>query len=134
MLDKDVLKQRIEAARNLRGITQPALQKLFLADGLNEYDAGKIERGEKDMQRVHHDAFCRHLRVPARWFSEKDTDALTGYVEMPEHMSSGEVSAAAALLAPELLGAVQALLKEQEQDAPSKDKPGRPPEDPGGGS
>jgi hypothetical protein len=78
MLSKDVLKQRIEAARILRGVSQATLQQKFEADGLDKYAAGRVERGELDMQRVHRDAFCRHLGVPERWFSEPDVDVIVG--------------------------------------------------------
>jgi hypothetical protein len=78
MLSKDELKRRIEAARTLRGTTQAELQRLFEADGLDKYSAGRVERGELVMQRVHRDAFCRHLGVPERWFSEPDVDVLVG--------------------------------------------------------
>lgn len=134
MLSQQVLKQRIEAARTLRGITQTALDGLFDADGLGK-SAGRIERGALEMQRAHRDAFCRHLKVPARWFNSPDVDEIVGYVELlPDYLSRDELSAAAALLAPELLGGVQALLREQALDAPGTGKPGHPPGDPGGGS
>ena len=77
MLGKTVLKQRVEAARTLRGISQTDLDLRFAQDGLGKA-AGRIERGELVMQRAHRDAFCRHLGVPERWFSEPDVDIVVG--------------------------------------------------------
>lgn len=91
MLGKDVLKRRVEAARILRGLSQPDLDKRFAKDGLGKTAAGRVERGELDMQRAHRDAFCRHLGVPERWFSEPDVDVVVGL--RPAELSVDEVRA-----------------------------------------
>lgn len=83
MLEGKELKRRIEAARILRGMSQAKLEELFAADGLGKYDAGRIERGEMTMQRVHRDAFVRHLGVPDYWFSEPDVDRIVQPAEAP---------------------------------------------------
>jgi transcriptional regulator with XRE-family HTH domain len=77
-LDAKELKRRIEAARTLRKVSQEDLNKLFARDGIDKLAAGRVERGEIDMQRVHLDAFVRHLRVPERWFTEPDVDIIVG--------------------------------------------------------
>lgn len=78
-LSKEVLKQRIAAARLLRGLSQEDLNDLFETDGLDKTAAGRIERGDLDMQRAHEDGFVRNLRVPRKWFTSEDVDALVGW-------------------------------------------------------
>lgn len=86
-VDKDVLKQRIDAARTLRGITQVELNKLFDADGLGKHDVGRLERGELPLRRIHLDALVRHLRVPEWWFTADEIefpDAQPGFAQIVE--------------------------------------------------
>lgn len=66
------LKARLEAAIRLRDTTQKKLGEAFEADGLGKEDPGRIQRGDKAMQRAHLDAFCRHLRLPASYFTAAD--------------------------------------------------------------
>ena len=68
-VDKDVLKQRIEAARALRGLTQVQLRERFEEDGLGKHDAARLERGEMELRRIHLDALMRHLKMPEWWFT-----------------------------------------------------------------
>lgn len=68
-LAPDELGRRIKAARLLRNIGQGELGYLFKADGLGLGDPGRIERNELAMQRVHLDAFIRHLQMPEWWFT-----------------------------------------------------------------
>ena len=78
-MDPDKLKRRIHAARVLRGVNQQELNALFAADGLDQEDAGKVERGSLPMQKVHLDAFVRHLGVPERWFTADNVDDIVGW-------------------------------------------------------
>lgn len=123
MLGKDALKQRIEAARILRGVSQTELQRRFEADGLDKYAAGRVERGEIDMQRVHRDAFCRHLGVPERWFSEPDVDVIVGLTP-GRRLSPGELRADLELLLADLdrdagQGAPGSTRSSRDEDRPS---------------
>lgn len=84
VLSGEPLRRRIVAARTLRGIDQEELGRLFEADGLGKLDPGRIERGTLTMQRVHLDAFVRHLGVPETWFVEMSTDLIVGLDLDPE--------------------------------------------------
>lgn len=77
-LTHDEFKRRATAARVLRGYTQDALGELFKEDGLGKHDPGRIERGDLAMQRIHMDAFKRHLRMPEEWWEEADIDQVLG--------------------------------------------------------
>lgn len=80
MLDAEELARRLRAARTLRGdMEQTELGALFEADGLGKTDPGRIERGVIAMQRVHLEAFCRHLRVPEAWLTDPDVNRVVGY-------------------------------------------------------
>lgn len=74
VVDQQMLKQRIDAARALRGVTQAQLNKLFEADGLGKHDVGRLERGELPLRRIHLDALIRHLRVPEWWFTQDEIE------------------------------------------------------------
>jgi transcriptional regulator with XRE-family HTH domain len=80
-LDPAQISARIKAARELRGISQTQLGAFFEEDGLNKSDPGRIERMSASVpfRRAHLDALCRHLRVPERWFTEENVDAIVGY-------------------------------------------------------
>lgn len=78
MLSDDELRRRLIAGRNLRGYTQQELAAILVRDGLGKHDLGRIERGTMAMQRIHRDAFARHLRLPERWFTEPDVDIIVG--------------------------------------------------------
>lgn len=67
--DQDTLRRRLTSARELRGLDQRELGDLFEQDGLGKHDPARIERGDLEMQRVHKDAFCRHLEMPEWWFT-----------------------------------------------------------------
>lgn len=75
-LAPEELERRIKAARELRGLDQDDLGRLFKADGLGLHDPGRIERANGkdrlDMQRVHLQAFMRHLRMPEWWFTASE--------------------------------------------------------------
>lgn len=71
-MDADELTRRIGAGLRLRGITQVELGEMFKADGLGKEAPGRIQRGDLGMQRVHLDAFCRHLELPPSWFTAED--------------------------------------------------------------
>jgi hypothetical protein len=64
----------MEAARALRGFTQPQLSKLFVAEGFGRYDVGRIERGELALTRARRRALVDLLRVPDAWFTDEDLD------------------------------------------------------------
>lgn len=71
-MDREELARRIGAGLRLRGITQAELGDLFKEDGLGREDPGRIQRGELGMQRIHLDAFSRHLELPADFFTGED--------------------------------------------------------------
>jgi hypothetical protein len=79
--DRDELSRRVKAGRLLRDMDQAELGRLFAADGLGRTDPGRIERGTLEMQRVHREAFCRHLRLPDRWFTLESTDEIVGWAQ-----------------------------------------------------
>ena len=122
MLGKDVLKRRVAAARILRGLSQDELQKRFEADGLDRYAAGRVERGELEMQRVHRDAFCRHLGVPERWFNEPDVDVIVG-LRSAERLTATELRGELELL---LAGLDQAEGRGERGNTRSSGDTGRP--------
>lgn len=128
MLSQEVLKQRLAAARCLRGYSQAQLGDLFDKDGLDKTAPGRIERGQIAMGRAHRHALCEHLRVPNRWFSEESVDALVGYPD-PADVSDEQLRRLGALLGPQLLAAARALRREQEQERRDKDGPDLPPAD-----
>lgn len=84
MLDARTIKERIDAARTLRGLTQTELGDLLHSDGLGKHDVGRIERGTMTLQAVHRHALCRHLGVPEDWFLEPDLDRLLGIISSDE--------------------------------------------------
>lgn len=71
-LPTEELKRRIDAARTLRGLKQSELAALLEEDGLGKHDAGRLERGELDLRRVHLDALTRQLRMPEWWFTASE--------------------------------------------------------------
>lgn len=79
MIDADEISRRIKAARELRGINQVDLGAMFDAEGLNSSDPGRLERGDIEMRAAHRYALMRCLRVPERWFTEPDVDAIVGW-------------------------------------------------------
>lgn len=84
MLDKDALKQRIDAARTLRGYTQAELADLLHEDGFGKHDLGRAERGEPGMFNANmRRALAHHLRVPENWFIDEDL-AFDAAGELPE--------------------------------------------------
>lgn len=74
LLSPDEIKRRLDAARTLRGLKQTELAELVQADGLGKHDVGRLERGAIPLTRALRDALCRHLRVPAGWFTDEDID------------------------------------------------------------
>lgn len=122
MLSQDELKHRIEAARILRDISQVELERLFHADGLGKGDAGRVERGELPMDKVRRDAFCRHLRVPERWFLAEDVDEIVGM--KPGQLTPDEIRRAAELL-PQLLAGDQELPQAPGRTPRAGGEPGR---------
>lgn len=132
VLSQEVLKQRLAAARFLRGYTQAQLGEFFDKDGLDKTAPGRIERGDITMKRAHRRALCEHLRVPDRWFSEGDVDALVGYPD-PADISDEQLKRLGAVLVPQLLAAVRALRREQGPARQGKDEPDLPPADEEGG-
>lgn len=122
VLDKTELKRRLEAARTLRGLRQVDLAEMLIRDGFGKHDVGRLERGQLDLQRKWIDALCRHLRVPERWLTDPDLDAVLGYTEEEEPSDSEGAAAgvtddqlrrAAELLAPELLRAARELQRDE---------------------
>jgi len=109
--------RRMEAARTLRGLTQPRLGTLFKADGLGVRDPERIERGDIPFRRKHLDAACRHLHVPERWFTADDVDEIVGYAP-PLPVTPEAVEDLARLLAPQLLAAARDLREEQGPGTP----------------
>lgn len=129
-LSTDELNRRIVAARLLRGVSQEDLAARFEADGLGRYDVGRIERGEKPLDVVRLEALCRHLRVPAYWFTSSDVDELVG-IKPRAGLEPDEVTRAADALA-RLLAAVQAQQAGPGQGPPGDVGPG-PRREPGAG-
>jgi transcriptional regulator with XRE-family HTH domain len=128
-LDQPTLKQRIEAARILRGVSQATLNGLFEKDGLDKTEAGRIERGKVDLTRAALEAFCRHLRVPQRWFTEPDVDYLVGLRPYPGAPLSPEQRAAiqhAAQLIADSSRATEQSEPSRPEGQAGQDRPGGP--------
>lgn len=115
-VDADEVKRRIEAARILRGISQLELARMFEEDGLGKTEAGRLERGDLPLTRVRRDALCRNLGVPERWFTADSVDEIVGL----GGESAGDLTRAAALLAPQLLAAAEALEQERARLQPGE--------------
>jgi transcriptional regulator with XRE-family HTH domain len=117
-LEPDEVARRIRAARELRGLSQAQLGELLAADGLGSTDAGRIERNEIPMTRVHRDALIRALRVPERWLTADNVDEIVGVQLSDEDL--------ARLLGPQLLAAVRALRLAEGQEPPDEDAQDHP--------
>lgn len=79
MTPPPTVKQRIEAARALRGLSQADLDKLGAAEGLGRYELGRVERGElSPMTNTQRTMLCKILGVPERWFTSDDVDEIVG--------------------------------------------------------
>jgi len=59
-------------------MTQKDLNAACAKLGMDKLAAARVERGTLDFQFVHRTAFVKALRVPERWFLEKDVDVLLG--------------------------------------------------------
>lgn len=77
-LPQDELRRRLIAARTLRKLDQKALNAACADLGLGVQEAGRVERGTLPFQPKHHLIFCRVLRLPDRWFTEPNVDAIVG--------------------------------------------------------
>jgi transcriptional regulator with XRE-family HTH domain len=134
-LPQAVLKQRIEAARTLRGLKQTDLEKLLHEYGFGKGAAGRLERGAIEINHAYVDALSRVLRVPARWFTADDVDEIVGYREPgAPAVTDDQIREGAALLGPQLLSAVRAALQEREPEQPDTDGRDHRKEGEGGGA
>lgn len=88
------ISRRVKAARELRCISQDALGRAAQADGLKRYDLAQIERGEREMQRIHREALIRHLKIPERWITAETVDEAIGYRDPDEERRTIENAAA----------------------------------------
>lgn len=77
-MEQEELKRRVGAALRYAGLTQEQLGELFDADGLGVEDPGRIQRGAKQMQHVHAEAFARHTGLPVEWFTADDLSTVIG--------------------------------------------------------
>lgn len=66
------ISRRLGGALRLAGITAEELGRRMKEDGLGKTDPEQIMQGRKEMQRVHAEAFARHLNVPLDWFLVED--------------------------------------------------------------
>lgn len=75
-LSRQEVVRRLVAARELRGVHQDELGRLFRLDGLGSSNPREIERGNIPMRAKHIAAAARHLRVPEEWFTADDVTDL----------------------------------------------------------
>lgn len=116
-LKPDEIKRRISAARILRGMEQPDLDRLGAAEGYGKLELGRVERGEIPYRPGKHlDVLCRILNVPRWWFTAETLDF--GGVDAPA--TPDEVASLLAqqndLLArqSDVLQSIEARLREQQ--------------------
>jgi hypothetical protein len=68
---KEVIQQRITAARHLRGKLQSDLDRELAAYGFSLKEAGDLERGAKTLQPMHVGPLAQILQVPEAWFTSE---------------------------------------------------------------
>jgi transcriptional regulator with XRE-family HTH domain len=74
VLDKAELKNRIDALRTLRGLTQVDLAELFAAKGHGTQELGRLERGALPLTDIRKRTLAEILDVPERFFEEEHLD------------------------------------------------------------
>jgi transcriptional regulator with XRE-family HTH domain len=74
VLDKAELKNRIDALRTLRGLTQVDLAELFAAKGHGTQELGRIERGALPLTEIRRRTLAEILNVPERFFQDEQID------------------------------------------------------------
>lgn len=86
LVEPGEIKRRIEAARVLRGISQPEMDRLGADLGLPKQELSRTERGELPWSQARAMILQRVLGVPDRWFTEPKVDALVG-LTAPEDLT-----------------------------------------------
>lgn len=122
MLTPDVWKQRIVAARTLRGISQAEMDRLGHEDGLGKGELSRLERGEFNrITPAQRRTLSYILRVPEAWFTDEDVDAIVGYSEPDDFRTLAAVRE----FLPELAEVALALRQEREASASAGGDTGR---------
>lgn len=88
LLDREQLRIRVRAARQVAGLSQEELGRLMKQDGFGIHDPAALERKvtsgttarEINFHRGRRDSIARHTGFPKSWFTEPDHRKLFGDV------------------------------------------------------